>query len=257
MQGPVTLFDASVYAGDAKLPDMKPAEKRLVAYALDLACEVNVKSKPWPDEIISLQVKKGTLWHRHKYVDEREYEVKNKADKEKKVILEQPFSEDWKLIEPKEPYERTPSILRFKVTAPGQKTVAQRVMLERVADQTVALSELDFETIRFYLRSKVISQKVRDALERVVALRTELGEATRKRAALEQQVNEAAAEQGRVRQNIGSLPDNSDARKRQVKKLDDIETQIEGLRSQIAEARGVEETKRKALEEYLVNLNVE
>src|SRR5262249_47368292 len=40
MQGPVTIFDGDTYAGDAKLPDLKPGEKRLAAYALDLGMEV-------------------------------------------------------------------------------------------------------------------------------------------------------------------------------------------------------------------------
>ena len=72
MQGPITLFDGGVYAGDAKLPDLKPDEKRLVAYALDLGTEVMVKQRPRPDEIVKLRIVKGTLIHQRKYVDERE-----------------------------------------------------------------------------------------------------------------------------------------------------------------------------------------
>jgi hypothetical protein len=257
MQGPVTLFDANVYAGDAKLPDMKPAEKRLIAYALDLATEVLTKTKAHPDEIVSLRIAKGTLWHRHKYVDEREYDVKNKSNKDKAVILEQSYTDDWKLVEPKEPYERTQNLLRFKIAAPPAKTVTYKVQLERIADQSVALTELGLDQIRFYLSSRVISAEVKEALERVIALRTELDNASRKRALLEQKVNEAAQEQGRIRENIKTLPQNTDAYKRQVTKLDTLESQIEELRGQIAEARADEEAKRKALQDYLLGLNVE
>ena len=100
MQGPVTVYDDNVYAGDAKLPDMKPGEKRLIAYALDLATEVLVRQQPAPEELISLRIAKGVLWLRHKYLDQRDYVIKNKLERPREIILEQPYSEDWTLVQP-------------------------------------------------------------------------------------------------------------------------------------------------------------
>src|SRR5262249_36174734 len=36
MQGPVTVFEGSSYAGDARVEDLQPGEERLVSYAVDL-----------------------------------------------------------------------------------------------------------------------------------------------------------------------------------------------------------------------------
>ncbi|MBU0641150.1 MAG: DUF4139 domain-containing protein [Planctomycetes bacterium] len=257
MQGPVTLFDGDTYAGDAKLPDLKPGEKRLLAYALDLGVEVISKSKSHPDQIVSLRIAKGTLWHRHKYVDERTYVIKNKDGKERRLILEQPYSDDWKLIEPQEPYERTQNLLRFKVSVPAQKTVSQKVHLERVLDQSVVLSNLGLDGIRLYLRSPAISPAVKQALERVVSLRTELDRTTRQRTELEKLVQETVSEQARVRENLKTLDRNSDPYARQLKKFDGLETQIEQQREQLATARQQEEQQRKAVEDYLLSLDVE
>ena len=257
MQGPVTLFDSDVYAGDAKLPDLKPGEKRLIAYALDLATEVLVKQQPTPDEIVKLRIARGVLWHQHKYVDQREYVLKNKVDKPKAVLLEQSYSEDWKLLEPKEPYERTQSLLRFKVNVPAKETVSQKVVLERLADQSVMLMSVGLDDIRIYLRARVISPAVKDALEKVIALRTELDDLTRRRGDLERQVNEAVQEQGRVRENLKTLQQNTDPYQRQLKKFDELETQIGDVRKQIETARQQEEQKRQALNAYLLSLNIE
>ena len=40
MQGPITVFDGGVYAGDARIEDLQPGTERLVSYALDLDVEV-------------------------------------------------------------------------------------------------------------------------------------------------------------------------------------------------------------------------
>jgi hypothetical protein len=257
MQGPVTLFDGGVYAGDAMLPDLKPGEQRLIAYALDLATEVMVKQQPRPDEIVSLRIAKGTLIHKHRYVDEREYVVKNKADKQRTVLIEQPYGDEWKLLEPDKPYERAPGLSRFKVVVPAGETVTQTVKLERVSDQSVALGSIGLDQIRYYLRSRVVSSAVKEALQKVIALRTELDRVVRERERREREVNEQVAEQARVRENLRTLQQNTDAYRRQLEKFDEIETQIEKLREQIAQLRTQEEQQRQALEDYLLSLNVE
>ncbi len=257
MQGPVTLFDGGVYAGDAKLPDLKPGEQRLIAYALDLATEVMVKQQPRPDEIVSLRIAKGTLIHKHRYVDERDYVVKNKADKQRTVLIEQPYGDEWNLLEPEKPYERAPGLSRFKVIVPAGKTMTQKVTLERVSDQSIALANVGLDQIRYYLRSRVISPAVKEALQKVIASRTDLDRTVREREQREREVNEQVAEQARVRENLRTLQQNTDAYRRQLEKFDEIETQIEKLRARVAELRTQEEQQRRALEDYLLSLNVE
>src|SRR5262249_26295894 len=41
MQGPITVFEGSNYAGDARILDLQPNEERLLSYAVDLGTEVN------------------------------------------------------------------------------------------------------------------------------------------------------------------------------------------------------------------------
>ncbi len=256
MQGPVTVFDGNVYAGDAKLPDMKPGEKRMIAYALDLATEVAVERMPRPEELMSLRIAKGVLWYGHKYLDERKYVIKNKAERERAVILEQPYTPDWTLVEPREPYERTPRLLRLRVEVPAGQSVSYPVKLERQAEQSLRLLDCRLDTIEFYLRSRVISPAVRQALERLVALRTELTDVSRQCEKLEQELNEVVADQVRVRDNLRTLPQGTDVYARQLRKFDELETRIGQLRAQIETARQAREQKRTALEEYLLALDV-
>lgn len=259
MQGPVTVFDEGVYAGDAKLPDLRPGEKRLIGYALDLAVEV-MTQQTQPVENVSLKIAKGTMWHRHRYIDERTYNVRNKDKKDRNVLIEQSYGDDWKLVEPAEPFERAQTLSRFKVAVPAGKTVAQKVRIERVGDESFALTDCGLDAITYRLTNlggSVMSPAVKAALEKVVAMRTDLDRIARERAAREKDAKESVDEQARVRENLKTLQQKSDPYQRQLKKFDDLETQIERLRGQISELRKEEETKHKDLESYLLSLTVE
>ena len=45
-QGPITVFEGSVYAGDTRVLDVQPNEERLLSYAIDLGTEVDPKAGP-------------------------------------------------------------------------------------------------------------------------------------------------------------------------------------------------------------------
>ena len=53
MQGPITVFEGSSYAGDARVLDIQPKDERLISYAIDLGTEVEPVAKrsriasPW------------------------------------------------------------------------------------------------------------------------------------------------------------------------------------------------------------------
>ena len=61
MQGPITVFDDNVYAGDAKIEDLAPGSQRLISYAMDLDTEVAPESKDTPEQLVSVRLDKGTL----------------------------------------------------------------------------------------------------------------------------------------------------------------------------------------------------
>ncbi len=257
MQGPVTVFDDGVYAGDAKLPDLRSSEDRLIGYSLDLACEVNVKRSTVPDEVTQLRIIKGTLFLSRKYVDERTYTVHNKGETAKAVILEQEISGDWVLVEPKEPYEKTPTLSRFKVdVAPGEsKSLAVRMETSR--GEQIMLTNLGGEQIDIYLAMKVITEPVKKALTRLIELRTALDETRRNTSRLNDEINTIGTEQGRIRENMKVLSQNSDVYRRYEKKLGEQETRVEKLRSEIAVSQEKEQTQLRAMEEYLLSLDLQ
>jgi hypothetical protein len=256
MQGPVTVFEGGVYGGDARLPDLKPDEQRLIAYALDLGAEARIEQHPARDELLSVRISKGTFWHTRKFVDSRTYVLKNKTQRPKTIFIEQRYGDEWKLVEPQQPDERTSQLSRFRVALPPGQTLSQKVELQQTRDQSVALSNLGGDQIEIYLRAREVSPKVKEALERLVAMRSELDAAARQRQRRETDIKEAEQEQERVRKNLQALEKNTDAYARQQKKLDELETRIEELRDGLTQDRALEEQKRADLERFLLSLEV-
>jgi hypothetical protein len=257
MQGPITVFDANSYAGDARIDDLAPGQERLLSYALDLKAEVEPQTLSGRQDLLSVQIKKGVLVITRKSTEEKAYNVRNRDQKKKSVLIEHPFRSDWQLIEPKEPAERTRDLYRFLVTVDPGQTAKLEVREEKPVSEQVLLSNFPTDSIAIYLQSKKVSAKVKEALQKVVALRDRISQTAADRTRRETRVNEITQEQGRIRENMAKLNQNSELYTRYVKKLDEQETALESLRQEIEQLRTTEATQQKELNDYLLALDVE
>jgi hypothetical protein len=149
MQGPVTVYEAGAYAGDARIEDMAPGSERLVSHAVDLDCEVNPRIEQAPEEIVSVKIAKGTLIATRKYARTKVFEIRNSNEKPVKPLIEHPGRGGWNLVDPKEPAESTRDRYRFAVVAEPGKPVKLEVAEEMSGMQHVALTNLDDTMILF------------------------------------------------------------------------------------------------------------
>lgn len=255
MQGPITVFDGGAYAGDAEIKDISPHSERLISYALDLDTEVATETKSHPEQLTSVRIVKGTLITSRKYERTQNYTVKNSGRHEKNVLVEYPHDPNWKLIEPKEPSEKTRDLYRFAVSAAPGKPATLKVEEERTDQQQLALSNIDDNTIVFYMNTPVVSREVKTALGEVIKRRQAIQQLVTKRQQLEQQVRDIDAEQARIRQNMAQLDRGSDLYNRYVKKFAEQEDDVESLRKQIRSVQADETAARKDLDDYLVKLD--
>lgn len=256
MQGPITVFEDDSYAGDAQLPDLAPDEKRLISYSLDLRREVETLSVTQPEVLTSVRIAKGTLIATREFRASKTYNVKNKDDQARSVLIEHPFRADWDLIEPKDPFERTPTVYRFRVETEPNATAKLVVREQHTGDQQIVLGNTGLDQIQFYLRAKVISPKVREALTQVVEMRTALDETVRRRTELEARTQEIRQDQDRLRENIRTVRQATDLYNRYVEKLEAQETELDRIHEEITRLTQQENQQRSALDQFLLSLSV-
>ena len=256
MQGPITLFDSGTYAGDARIEDLPAGQDRLISYALDLKTEVEPTFQGGTQELATVSLKKGTMLVSRRLVEDRTYLIKNRDQKAKTVLIEQPYRADWKLVEPKEPTERTRDMYRFSVAVDPGKSTTLRVKETLPIQETILLMDSGIDQIVYYQQAKEVSPKVKETLQRVVQLRSKLDDTRAQRTHLDQRTVEITAEHARIRENMQRLQQNSDLYNRYVKKLDQQETELEKLRKDIEALKVTEEDQRRELQHYVMNLDV-
>ena len=172
------------------------------------------------------------------------------------VLIEHPYRADWKLVEPKDATERTRDLYRFSVAVEAGKTTTLRVKETLQIQESILLMESGLDQIAYFQQAKEVSAKVKEALQRVVYLRSKLDDTRAQRTRLEQRIGEITAEHGRIRENMQRLQQNSDLYNRYVKKLDQQETELEKLRKEIEALKGTEVDQRKELQNYVMTLDL-
>ena len=235
---------------------MQADEKRLIAYALDLPVEVSFE-QDYVNNETKFWIIKGTLYRQLKSIDRREYTLKNKDADDRDVIIEVPVAGNWELREPQEPFEKTADLMRFKAAVPAGKTTRQKIVLESVRDESVALANVGLNNVRMYLRSRVISPAVKAALERVIEMRNAIDQVGAQRADAERKAQTAVEDQERIRRNLDTLRDSSDQRDRQLQKFGVLESEIERWRQRVDELSAEEQQQQQALDAYLLSLKLD
>jgi hypothetical protein len=257
MQGPITVFEGSNYAGDARIFDLQPNEERLLSYAVDLGTEVNPVSAPTNGRITSVKAVKGIIYSSTKVRESKSYTIKNRNDAERLVLVEHPVRNDFKLVDTDKPAETASDFYRFQLKVAPGKTETTTVTEERVVNNQVAITNSGDDQIRFFINETVSSPKVKEALQKALNLRWEQNKTTREIAELQRQLNIITTDQTRLRANLKETPGGSPLAKRYLDKLNEQETQIEQYQAEVKRLQGVEHTQKKAFEDYIGNINAE
>ena len=89
-QGPVTVFEGSVYAGDTRALYLQPDEEPPASYAIDLGDEVSTKPGNNAARITSVKAVKGVISTHTVVPEERVYDVSNRSNTDRTLLIEHP-----------------------------------------------------------------------------------------------------------------------------------------------------------------------
>jgi hypothetical protein len=237
-QGPVAVYDGGTYAGDARLPDLKPGETRLVSYAIDLGMEVVLREgTPSIRTIDGVTVTLGSLMVQTRNRWTTKYVVRNRNAQDRTLIIEHPRHDDRKLIAPEKPTDETRSFYRFEMPVKAGELATLEVVEESSTQQTYALANTDVDTLLYYSKLETTKPAVRIVLKKVLELRGKITEAQKAINGEQLALKEIAEDQDRIRKNIERAPKESETFKRYLKKFDDQETEIEKRQARIKELK--------------------
>ena len=260
--GPVTVFEAGAYAGDAQLPTLPPGASRLISYSLDLDTQVEADSESLPARLVGSRIANGGLYVDYLYRLETAYRVRSLRNRERRILLEQAIRSGWELVQPQEPESRTAGYYRFLVeleSGSGEAEVLKELLVaeQRKAEQQISLTSISDAQIQSYLNTPEISQGVKAALKGILERRTELNDTVRRKNEQDQKRSQIYREQERIRANMERLDKDSELFQRYVDLLDDQENQLAVITRAIEELSAEERLLRERLADYIQSLQVE
>ena len=232
--GPITVYDANAYAGEALVETLKAGDKRLITYGVDLGARVTTAFDSSKANVREIHFARGILTTRNAIEETKTYTIKNVDPGRKTVIIEHKQRAGYKLLDAK-PSEITADAYRFEVNVGGNTTEAFAVREERVYDQTTGTSSLTPDQIVTFLQNRALSEAARRQLEQIAQKKRDIAANDGQLRQVQADLNNLTQDQERQRRNIESLRSvagQQDQVQQYARQLAAAEVKLAGLRDQ-------------------------
>ncbi len=231
--GPITVFDAGTYAGEALVETVKNADKRFINYGVDLGTRIATNQDSRNDTVRELHAHNGILVSKASQVQKKTYSVHNVDPRAKTLIIEHPVRAGYSLIDTAKPIETARDVYRFEIKLPANGSLGFS------RDRRACLRYADIGFVGEPRRPADIypqqeHQRRRAAqLQQVADVKTQIANTESDKRSVTDQINSVTRDEERNRQNIASLSPVSGQQQLvqdYARKLSEQETQITALR---------------------------
>jgi hypothetical protein len=249
-RGPITVYDAGAYAGEALVETVKGGDKRFISYGVDLGTRISTKLDSRSDAVRELHAHNGLLIARAAIVDKKTYSARNVDARAKTLIVEHPVRSGYSLIDTPKPVETARDLYRFEIALPAGGSVDFPVTEERVYDTQTSVSSLTSPALLAYVQNKALGDAARRQLQQIAGIKTQIAKIDADQRSVTDEINNTTRDEERNRQNISSLSSVSGQQQtvqEYARKLTDQETQIAKLRDR----QTALETQRASLQTQL------
>jgi hypothetical protein len=233
--GPITVYDAGAYAGEALVETIKNADKRFISYGVDLGTRIATSLNSRDEGVREVHVHNGLLISKTAQLEKKTFAVRNVDPRAKTLIIEYPVRSGYDLIDTPKPVETARDVYRFEIKVPAGGSLDFPVSAERVYDTRISVSSLNPNDILVYVRNKNVSDTARRQLQQIADMKTQITNVDTEKRSATDEVNNVTRDEERNRQNIASLSTVSGQQQvvqDYARRLTDQETQIAKLRDQ-------------------------
>jgi hypothetical protein len=236
--GPITVYDANAYAGEALVETLKAGDKRLISYGVDLGTRITTKIDSSVANVREIHMRRGVLTTRNAIQETKTYTINNVDANRKTLIIEHPLRQGYSLLSDVKPKELTSTAQRFEVTVGGKATETFVVREERVYDQSTTVTNVTPDVLVSMTQGRPLSAAGRTQLDRIIAKKREIAANQDQRTTNQAASDNLNNDQQRFRQNIDTLRNVAGQEslvQQYAKQLSDSEARLTTLRDQQAQ----------------------
>jgi hypothetical protein len=204
--GTLTLLDRNTYAGEALTEAIKPGERRLVSYAVDLAMRVQKQASQPTRRVSRVRASNGVLLAETLTCAEHTYTARNEDTAARVLVVEHPQSAGWTLAPgTAQPAETSSTAYRFSVPVEPKRTASLVIREAHAEEARFALSDVSDDQVGGLGRDVRLDPRIVEQLRSVSAKRAEIAGVERDLAAKDSEQATIGADQERVRENMKVL----------------------------------------------------
>ena len=236
--GSFTVLDGSTFAGEGLLDPIKPGEKRLLSYALDLGVQVEARRGDDQHRVSSVRINRGVAVQHSEQMTRRVYTIRNSDVSSRTIVVEHPIRAGWTLVKGAAPVETSLGAYRFAVPVEAKGMVTLVVEERHPIETNYTVSQLTDQQVAIFVRDARDNSRLSQALRPIQAKKADIAALSAEMDLRQSEADKIAEEQRRLRENMGALKNSSGEQqllKRYVTELNLQEDRIAVLRRETAD----------------------
>jgi hypothetical protein len=256
--GSFTVVENEAFAGEGLVEALKPGERRLLSYALDLGTAVDAAADSPIQRMTRVRMARGLVIQESEQRQRRTYTARNEDTTARELVIEHPAQPGWTLDNTAAPEETSAGFHRFRITVAPKSTSSLTVEETRPIEAQYAISSITDEQVALFVRGAMISDEIEAALRDVLARKTAIANLAASIASREAEIASIGRDQERVRENMRALGGSNEERQlvqRYVRQLDAQETRLETLRVEVATLTTERLQAQQALDQFIAGLS--
>jgi hypothetical protein len=257
MPGPVSVFDGSVFAGDAQIGYVGVGDDRLLAYAVDL--DVALERRTTQDNAVrKLRIVDGVFMQTTAMITRETVTLNNRdARRGRTVIAEAHRYDGWSQTASHPVHETAPGLSRFELTLDPGADETLEVTQELITESTIALADVSIDQLVVYQRQGAASDAVVEAFRVYAQKRAAVAEAQERLAADDEEAARIDDDQGRIRQLIAAVSRQDELHARYLRQLGSHEDRLDQLRAARPGLLRALDDARRELDQYVRTMKAE
>lgn len=235
--GSFSVLEEETFAGEGIFEAIRPGEKRLISYALDLAVNADSRFRVETQRVTRCTVSRGTMIQASSVREKKTYVFRNEDSSPRTLLVEHRVRPEFRLVSEARPAETAAGWMRFRVPVPSKQTVEFVLEEAKPIEARFGLDNLTSEQITAFVAGKAITPEIEAALRRIIAQKAVVAGLEAKREARDNELDKIFDDQQRLRENIKSLKGSAEEKAlllRYTRQLNEQETLLEQLRKEIA-----------------------
>jgi hypothetical protein len=256
--GSFSILDEETFAGEGVFDPIRPGEKRLVSYAIDLALNASTKFGTDAQRVTRVRVSRGLMIHESEIRDKKTYTFRNEDSSPRLVIVEHPVRPGYELRGEARPAETTATSMRFRLQVDPKQTAALVVEEARPVQTSYTISNITSEQVGLFVQQRSIDKTVEDALRKVLAQKAVVEGLNAQKNARDGELSKIFDDQQRLRENLKSLSNTTEEKslvQRYMHQLNEQEDRLEALKKEIQQLESQEEAAQATLDRMIQDLS--